>query len=327
MTSIMQDKQFQRVVIGPSAVWLGLCAVYVSTAVGWGNLTALMTYELAMMVVGAFLPVCLLAMISAISGARAQYEDLAQQLASQTDTLNALASGLGDIRGAIERQGDASRNDISSALERLERGARESAANSAADISAIKVAMTRVQDLAAGHGSSLDAVKGQLETLVDRLVADDANTVNLDNIQQRTAVLGLVNTVLNDANVALTRLLVRMMEMENRPKAQIRDFIQGLVSAFSVGDRGVFVGVIQHQLGGNMEPLVALQTAADETPAVRNDIAKVMRELREIRNLFERLDNPDLAKTICDLDLLASLGNMLEKYFNDDGKSKQTTVY
>lgn len=167
-----------------------------------------------------------------------------------------------------------------------------------------------------------------IENITDKLTSalrseeEKAGKIGPADISQQTALLGLLNVVLNDINVSVTRLLVRLMEKEGRSKEEAKEFIQGLVNAYSVGDRDVFFAVLRHQLANNPERIVSLQALSSEFPNVSRDLSKIIRESTEIVSLIGRFDDDDIIRVLFDDTALRTLSEVLEPHFNENGISK-----
>ena len=334
MKTIFLDKQFKSSVAMPSAVWVVLCAIYITVTVGWGNLSAFLVYELAVLIIGAILPIALLAMFFSISRSAANSNALAEQLANQSVLVEALTGKVSQISDTV----DANKRSISDSKDALERTVHTVEQATTGQATAINGVLAKIESMDMSEsvrglstkldeqGGGIKDLKGQVEDML-RQANDSTNTLDLGEIHQRTALLGFINVILNDMNVASTRILVRLMEAEGRQKNEIKDFIQGLVNAYSVGDRGVFFTVLQHQLSNNMERLVSLQDLVKQSPDAQRDLSKIMGEMNEISGLFQSVGDDDIAKTVCDSHVLETLNKLLGSYFNADGSPKDTPVY
>ncbi|OEJ67305.1 methyl-accepting chemotaxis protein [Magnetovibrio blakemorei] len=333
MNSIFQDARFQRTVVIPSGIWVLICGVYVSLSIGWGNLSAFLTNELVVLVMGLILPIMLFVMLFGIGRSSIVSEDLAEQVSQQSKKLDDLSVTLGLVSKALEQQSDTIQGTLLNGVEKLEESQRVMSQSGTKELMQLSSAVDRLPGLLKDQGVGINTLTvslGGLRDKIDRIVAQTAtgdNTLDLNEIHQQTALLGFVNTILNDLNVATTRILVRLMESEGRQKHEVKDFIQGLLSAYSVGDRGVFFSVLQHQMANNMERIVGLQAMVGEREDARRDMAKIIREIRQITSLVTKIDDKDMAKTICDITVLESLEKLLGTYFNLDGSSKDTAVY
>ncbi|MEG3620316.1 hypothetical protein V5T82_17775 [Magnetovibrio sp. PR-2] len=327
---ILQNKKFQLGVALPSAVWLLICIGYVSNSVGWENLSALLAHELMVIILGTVLPVGMFYLFFATAQSSSATQELVIHTDQQGRVIQEISDALGNMVVNVERQSaDSTRimqTKLDEGLVRLEQSSETRNASVDAQVEGLSGSLSSVRDQLANQAQSIDGLQSQLEELTSQLGKGD-NVLDLDTVHQRTAIMGFVNIIINDINVSITRILVRLMESENRPKPQIKDFVQGLANAFSVGDRGVFITVLQHQLSGNLERMTSLQTAAKELPIVQTDMAQIIRELNEMHALFSRVDDPLLIKTIYDIERLGTLQELLSQYFHNDGSPKDTVVY
>ena len=122
--------------------------------------------------------------------------------------------------------------------------------------------------------------------------------------------------------MATTQILVLLLQKERRARKDIKDFVGGLVEAYTTGDRNVFFRVLQRQLTDVPSRVKTLQTLSTDSPELRNNISKVLREVREIMSLVGRCDRDNLVRIIFEEGELRALQQELSRHFEEDGTAK-----
>ena len=175
------------------------------------------------------------------------------------------------------------------------------------------------------------AIEGQsagLENMASKLSSDlksyhsNADSTDPNDIRQMSTLIDLFNAALGDLSVATTQILVLLLQKERRARNDIKDFVGGLVEAYTTGDRNVFFRVLQRQLTNVPSRVKTLQTLSTDSPELRNNISKVLREVREIMSLVGRCDRDNLVRIIFEEGELRALQQELSRHFEEDGTAK-----
>ncbi|MEE8392966.1 MAG: hypothetical protein V3R66_01375 [Rhodospirillales bacterium] len=202
---------------------------------------------------------------------------------------------------------------------------RESWPFSTGDIETLKaIPRDMTNAIEAQHGGIKD-ITDKLNEVLRNEVGTTGN-IDFGDIRQQTALMGLITLVLNDINVSVTRLLVRLMEEEGRSKEEIMELIYGLINAYSAGDRDVFLYVLNHQLANSPERIGSLQSLSGKSSEVSRDLSRVQREAKEIISLIGRVGEDDIVGITFDGGALMALNDVLEPHFNLDGTAKASVT-
>lgn len=141
-------------------------------------------------------------------------------------------------------------------------------------------------------------------------------------IGRQAALLGLLNAVLTDISLSSTRIFVRLAEMEGRSREEIKFQIQGLMGAYSAGDKEVFIRALHQGLAKNPEGIDFLRSHAGPSSGVSRDVSKVLRETGEIESIIARGEKGGIVESLFEDNAMRSLKEVLEPHFNLDGTAK-----
>jgi hypothetical protein len=340
------NRLFLRIVVGPSAIWMLLCMMYVSNSIGWGLIFYLLPHEVAIMVTTFVLPVFLLVLWFFLATGQAHEAWSSDEIERQGELLDEVQQTLESLSQSLAGSAKFTSGDMQ-VLRNIPNDIANLKVSNASSIDGIVKRIEQITDKigdgklagSADIKAISDNVAGLLETqgketrditiAVDQLLRNQnerKGLIDFSEIRQQTALLGLINFALNDMNVCATRLLVRLMEHEERQRDEIRDFIQGLVNAYSVGDRSVFFSVLHHQLAKNKERVVSLQTLAENAPEIAADLSKIIRGIKEITSMIEQFTRDNIATVLFDDTILRSLAGVLEPHFTLDGNPVRISV-
>lgn len=156
-------------------------------------------------------------------------------------------------------------------------------------------------------------------------VGDTQEKKRQDNSREtgrQAALWGLLNAVLTDISLSSTRIFVRLAEMEGRSREEIKRHIQELMSAYSAGDRDVFIRALHRGLARNPHGMDFLRAAAGRSSGVCRDVSKVLRETGEIQSIIARSEQGGIVQSIFEHNAMHSLKEVLEPHFNLDGSAK-----
>ena len=293
---IVQDNRFQSTVAAPTVLWLILFGMFISFGVGWGNLFDLLPHEIAIVFLTFFAPILFLIVIYFVAGTMAEVRQVAADSRQHGKLIRALSGGV------------AEKDDqwLADALD---------AQKSATD------AMTEILD---AHLALSEDINDKLTATIqgEQAGAGKWGGPGPDDISQKTALMGLVNIVLNDLSVSSTRILVRLLELENLAKDEIKNLIQGLIGAYSAGDKVVFFRILHKRLTARPEWVETLRSQADEGSALSHDLSRILRGSEEVASLIDRCDEGDIIGIIFDNNDLAALRDILASHFDADGTAK-----
>lgn len=341
MSENYDENRFRRSVLLPSGIWLLLCAAYISISVGWGNLFAFLPLEIAVLLLSMVLPIFLFATWHVLSKADAQAADVADELDRQGERIEEMYQALSTI-SETQQSGSLSASDMAAllampndlrnmktgqtdGLETLNETLKQSRLVGGEDMQTVQALPERIAGLIEGQSRSIQGLTGKMDDLVRHQESGEGQ-IDFGEIRQQTALVGLITFVLNDINVSTTRLLVKLMEKEERSREEIRDFIMGLSNAYAMGDRGVFVSVMQHQLANNQERVVLLQSLAEGSSDVAADLSKIMRESKEVFSLIGQFGEENIVTALFDERTLRALNSILESHFSQEGSAIKFTV-
>jgi hypothetical protein len=284
-----------------SIVWVLICLVYISYNVGWENLLYLMPHEIAAMVIGIISPIFIFIILSFISKAAGNERKAAEEMLRHGDLIKDISGKIGEITNETRENGKF-------LIKELE--ARK--AISGEVVNAIENQNTGMEDIA----NKLSVVIKSDREKLDRIDPKDVN--------QLSALIGLINMVLADISVSATQLLVQLMEEGRRDKREIKEFVSGLVEAYSTGDKNVFFRALKQQLADNPTRVKALQSLSGSSPEVRRDIARILKEMREIITLVNRCDKDNLIRIVFEGGDVWALHEVLKPHFKMDGTAAKT---
>lgn len=314
MRNMFQGGRFLKIVVVPSALWLLLCVIYISVPIGWESLFFLLPHEIGVFLLSIFLPILIFICIFALtSGGDENQEQVLVSLRRLGDQVETLSREL--IRLTDEREKDS--REIDGLAETL----RDTRQVLVAELEGLKLPFADALGVFGNQNHLLRDLGEKLEIL-RQSQHEIALRSNSSEIGQLAARLGVINVVLNDISVSATRLVVFLMEQEKRGKEEIREFVRGLVSAYSAGDRDVFFRVLHERLANAPQRIEALQRLSMASSGVSRDVTKIMREMDEILLLIKELDDDDIIRTVYDDTAIRAFYDVMEAYFNPDGSAK-----
>ncbi len=288
LKDIVLDNRFQSTVAAPTVGWLVLFGMFISLGVGWDNLFDLLPHEIAGVFLTFFMPILFFIVIYFVAGTAADVRRAANDSRRHGELIRAL-SDMGGLSG-----GAAEANDgwLADALD--------------------------------AQKSATDAINDKLTAYIEdqRAAAEKPDGQGPGDISRKTALMGLVNIVMNDLSVSSTRILVRLLELEKLSKEGIKDLIQGLIGAYSAGDKDVFFRILHQRLAAKTEWVEALRSHAGESSAVSGDLSRILRGSKEVLSLVEQCDEGDIIGIIFDDKDLKALRDILESHFDEDGAPK-----
>ncbi|SCA56102.1 hypothetical protein MTBPR1_180015 [Candidatus Terasakiella magnetica] len=325
---LLQGKAFQLGVLIPSIAWLVIWTSYISIYMGWGNFFYLLPHEVAGVLLAFIFPVFLLfvsfvglSFYGTVAGHNAQIlEKIEAQEKKQSEEIHSLLS-----------KQNADTEMLSAVTELLGKISKSSAANQQALVENGEMHRAFASALN-NHHADLGSIEHKLSMLVQMETEREERTKRLDEeaandplkaISQQTSLLGMFDIIVNDTSVSATRLLVNLLEANGHPKTEALQLVQGLMSAYSVGEKNVFLTVLSQQLTASPKGTKPLAELGAKSDVLRGDIAKVMKASKDIETALERCKEEDLGKMVFDNKPLKTLAAQLGKDFFEDGSAKE----
>ncbi len=279
-----------------SIVWVLICLVYISYNVGWENLLYFMPHEIAAMVIGIISPIFIFIILSFISKAARNERKAAEEMLRHGDLIKGISGKIGEIANETRENGKF-------LIEELE---------------ARKAISRDVVNAIENQNAGMEDIANKL-SMVIKSDREKLDRINPKDVNQLSALIGLINMVLADISVSATQLLVQLMEEGRRDKREIKEFVSGLVEAYSTGDKNVFFRALKQQLADNPTRVKALQSLSGSSPEVRRDIARILKEMREIITLVTRCDKDNLIRIVFEGGDVWALHEVLKPHFKMDG--------
>jgi hypothetical protein len=319
MRELFASRRFVQGVLIPWVVWMLFWLAYLIGSSAF-EFTPI---EQLILVCGLILPVCLLFFGFSLYGWKQQAAAITRQLCEQGNSTQASRRSIDSILDILHEAPAQTERDIRTISQLAEDMATLKASHKA-DFDALKQQLAEgpLAGIAENFGAELAGLGERLDVVVQNQ-ADRKGNIDFSEISQQTALAGLMNFVLGDVNVCATRVLVQLMEKEQRPHSEIRDFIQRLSGAYAAGDRNVFFSVLLTQLDGNDERFILLQSLIQEIPSVASDISKITREGKEVLAMTKLLEPQDMAAILFDDTHLSDLVHILELFNWHSGSPKQ----
>ncbi|MBF0248336.1 MAG: hypothetical protein HQL36_09750 [Alphaproteobacteria bacterium] len=306
MTNQFKDKTFATFVVLPSAAWIAASFYYINTELGWGNLMYLMPHEIAGVIMGVLLPVLVFAGVFIVRQSTIEARKAPEQLTKQSDLID-------EISRKVDKVLESNKNliGVSDATQKL----------LSDSVAANRAALENFSGVIQGQNSDMQAISDKLSVA---LQSEEERLQHIDdkNINQLTALVGLITVALTDLSVAATQVITKVMEEEGRDKDEVRDFVSGMVDVFSAGDKNVFFRALAKLLSGSDSHMAAMKRLAEGEADMRRDISKVLRETRQIIALVERCGEDNLIRIVFEGGDLWTLREVLQGDFNDDGTVK-----
>lgn len=302
LKDIVQENRFQFTVAALTVLWIIFFGIFISFGVGWGNLFDLLPHEIGAVFLTFVAPILIFIVIYIVVGTAEEVRQVADVSRHHGELIRALLDKAGPSGGAAE--GDD--QWLADALD---------AQKSATD------AMT---DTLNAHRALSEDINDKLTAYIQgaETGAGKSGGPGPGDISQKTALMGLVNIVLNDLSVSSTRILVRLLELENLSKDEIKDLLQGLIGAYSAGDKDVFFRILHQRLAAKPEWVDTLRSHAGEGSALSSDLSRILGGSQEVLSLVERCDEGDIIGIIFDDNDLKVLRDILESHFDADGTAK-----
>ncbi|HIJ93707.1 MAG TPA: hypothetical protein HPP84_10110 [Rhodospirillaceae bacterium] len=257
--------------------------------------------------------------VNAIENQNAGMEDIANKLSmaikGEREELEAYKAISGEVVNAIENQ-NTGMEDIANKLSMAIKGERE-------ELEAYKAISGEVVNAIENQNTGMEDIANKLSVVIksDR---EKLDRIDPKDVNQLSALIGLINMVLADISVSATQLLVQLMEEGRRDKREIKEFVSGLVEAYSTGDKNVFFRALKQQLADNPTRVKALQSLSGSSPEVRRDIARILKEMREIITLVNRCDKDNLIRIVFEGGDVWALHEVLKPHFKMDGTAAKT---
>lgn len=295
-------------------LWPVFFAAFFAFAVGWRNLSDLLSYEIAAVLMFFFMPVLLCVALFIASGMAADAAASAERTRLLSEAIRILSEKIDliprpaekDDRWLVEALGaqKAASRDIAGAIAAI--GGHRALI---ADIDG------KLADLLRREQAGAEEAKAEkARTEAEKARTEEAAQTEADksrSIAEQAALMGLINLVMNDVSISVTRVLVRLMETEHRSKEEVQEVIQGLVGAFSAGDKDVFFRLLHQRLSSRPESMESLRSQAAKSPALARDLAKIVRGSKEVASLVGRCNDGDIIADVFGDTILKALGAIL----------------
>lgn len=315
MRNVFNRKRFHLTVTAPSILWVLICFVFISVSVGWDNLFYFMPHEIAAIILSIAAPVFLFGVLFTVSRMASNEDVFAQEIHRHRSLIEKLLEKIDRAVEAMRKNWQFNADDIN-ALKAMP-------GDLTGAIEALKAIPEDITSAFEAQNTGIEDITNKL-TAVLRDEEEKARKIDHRDISRQTALMGMINVVLNDISVSVTRLLVRLMEKEGRSTEEIREYIQGLLYAFSTGDKGAFFRVLHYWLANNPKRIESLKLLAAESSVVSRDLSKILREMKEVISLVGRYDQNDIVKTFFNDNALWELNEVLEPHFREDGTAKES---
>lgn len=279
--------------IGVSVAWILGVLVYVTTFVGWQNLSYFLPSELAVVVLALALPLVVGLGFILVMQIVDKVDALAKSIGGQTSVITEIA------------------HQVSTAVD----DARKDTHLVAGDFQAI---------LSRAVSGVLESQGGFRPPVVQGESRIDSEALNPNDFTHLGTLITLFNVALNDLSVITTRLLVKLLEDAGASKEDVRAFITGLLDAYSAGDKNVFFRALRQQLDAHPEHLTLFKKLTAAVPDVRRDVSKILREAEEIMSMVQRCDRQNLIRIVFEGGELWSLQQYLIRHFDLEGDVRET---
>lgn len=314
MRNLFQERRFQLSFIAPSILWVLICIIYISVFVGWGNLFDFLPHEFAAIILSIVTPIFLFGVLFIVFRMSANEDQISDEIHRHRTSIEDLSAKVEQIVEAMRENWQFNVNDID-ALKRIP----EDLTGAIEALKAIPGDMTSAMKT---HNAGIEDITNRLADVL-RKEEEKSAKIDVGDITRHAALMGLINMVLNDISVTVTRMLVRLLEYDGRTREEIKEFVQGLVNAYSAGDKDAFFHAFHFWLVGKPERIEALRSMIGESPEVSVDLSKILREIEEIITLVERCDEHDIAKIVFDDNALRKLSEVLKPHFNLEGRPRE----
>ena len=302
LEDIVQENRFQFIVAALTVLWIIFFGIFISYGVGWGNLFDLLPHEIGAVFLTFVAPILFLIVIYIAVGTAEEVRRVADDSRRQGVLIRALLDETGPSGGAAKRDDQW----LDDAL-----GAQKSATAAMTDILNANRALSEdINDKLTAY------IQGELAG------AGKSDGPGPADISQTTALMVLVNIVLNDLSVSSTRILVRLLELENLSKEEIKDLMQGLIGAYSAGDKDVFFRILHIRLAAQPEWIDTLRSIAGESSAISRDLSRILKGSKEVLSQVERSNGGDIIGIIFNDNDLKALRDILASNFDSEGIAK-----
>lgn len=299
MITILSNKRNLSIVIIPSIIWMSICATYIFVSVGWENLWYLLPSEIIGIVLGVATPIVVLVVLFVV---------------------NELLSSDGLIAGGMRRQ-EGQIRETSDLLRSFTEETRDG-------MKALVDEMESGRAASRAMTSALEITNAGIEEIIRTLnvvVRGDPKATGSVNPPDANALAGLaqlVNAGLADMSVAVTGLLGQLMDAEERGRAETIEYIEGLVDAWTLGDKNVYFRALHHQLATDPERIEILQSLSKRSSDVSRNISKILREMQGFDVLAKQLDKNSIIRIVIEESDFWALREVVERHFRTDGTAK-----
>ena len=299
MTNLFLKKRFLSIVAIPSAVWLLACAIYISVFINWNTQEFYLPHEIAVIVLGIVTPIILILfvffVVELFSSKRLVASDVPQQ--------GSLIRDVSNLLGKITNETQRNRLYLFDEMDVRKAISKEMA--------------NPIETYNAG-------VKDIIKTLSVVVPGEQERQKSIDpsDVNALAALAQLVNMGLADLSTCITQLLIQLMEAEKRSEKETMEFIEGLVDAWSMGDKNVYFRALHHQLADNPERVKLLQELSTTVPKVSFNVARILRGMKGISSLSEHCDKDTIIRIVVEESDLWSLKKLLERRFKKDGTAR-----
>ena len=302
LSNILQLNRFQSIVAVLTVLWVLFFAIFISIGVGWRNVFGLLPHEIGAVILAVIVPILIAIVVIVVVGMSAEISQVTHDSRQHGEMFRTLLDNANSAGGSSEMDGQW----LVEAFQMQ------------------KLATDDMADVLNAHRALSENINEKLTAYIQSEQDDAGKFGSLDSgeISQKTALMGLVNIVLNDLSVSSTRILVRLLELENLTKDEIKDLMQGLIGAYSAGDKDVFFRILHQRLAVKPEWVQALHSLASESSMVSGDLSKILRGSNEVLSLVEQCDKGDIIGIIFDANDIKTLRNILETYFDESGTPK-----
>ncbi|MBF0355813.1 MAG: chemotaxis protein [Alphaproteobacteria bacterium] len=287
-----------------SALWLFVCAAYISVYSGWENIMYFMPHEFFIILLVVALPLIVFGLVIVIT-----------QVTIRVDSLRT------DVGQLSQRDGIAT--EALALISQTIRESREAQIEAQEKAAALLVDATRdsrqaiIEELRSQGGMSRD-ISRELALSAQKLapvVASDS----VQSIDRMRSLAELLTLALNDLSMTATQLLTDLLSKVQDDKETVRKFISTLTDAYFAGDRNVFFRCLALEVKAHSDKFREMAAGSD---TVGRRVSKILREAGEIKTLVAQCNPNDLIRIVFEDGDLWDLEKILVTHFADDGSLK-----
>jgi hypothetical protein len=287
-----------------AALWLTICAAYITVYSGWNNLLNTMPHEFFIILLAVVLPliafglfIILSQVTNRVDGLKSDMGDLAKRDAGAMEALTLIGQAIKESREA-------------------QIAAQEKAAAQLVDATRDSRAAI-IEELKSQGGLSREITR-ELSLSAQKL-APAAGSDSVQSIDRMRSLAELLTLALNDLSMTATQLLADVLATIQDDKETVRKFISTLTDAYFAGDRNVFFRCLALEAKSHPEKVRSLAASSE---IVKRRISKVLREASEIKALVAQCDPNDLIRIVFEDGDLWDLERVLSGHFSVDGSLK-----